>query len=59
MSLLYAVLADEFLPFAVKHFLQGTESRIGGNCDIPKLTDLYRRISEMVGEHRWRRLTCG
>ena len=50
MNLLYAALADEFLPFAVKHFLREAESRIGDNCDIPKLTDLYRRISETVGE---------
>lgn len=41
MNLLYAALADEFLPFAVKHFLRETEGRIGDNCDIPKLTDLY------------------
>ena len=50
MNLLYATLADEFLPFAVKHFLREAESRIGDNCDIPKLTDLYRRISEAVGK---------
>ena len=50
MNLLYASLADEFLPFAVKHFLREAESRIGDNCDIPKLTDLYRRISEVAGE---------
>ena len=50
MNLLYASLADEFLPFAVKHFLREAESRIGDNCDIPKLTDLYQRISEAVGE---------
>lgn len=50
MNLLYASLADEFLPFAVKHFLREAERRIGANCDIPKLTDLYRRISEAAGE---------
>lgn len=50
MNLLYAALADEFLPFAVKHFLREAESRIAESCDIPKLTDLYRRISEAVGE---------
>lgn len=50
MNLLYAALADEFLPFAVKHFLREAEHRINDNCDIPKLTDLYRRISEAVGE---------
>ena len=50
MNLLYAALADDFLPFAVKHFLREAESRIGDNCDIPKLTDLYQRISEAVGE---------
>lgn len=50
MNLLYASLADEFLPFAVKHFLREAEGRIGENCDIPKLTDLYRRISETAGE---------
>lgn len=50
MNLLYASLADEFLPFAVKHFLREAESRIGDNCDIPKLTDLHRRISEAAGE---------
>lgn len=50
MNLLYAALADKFLPFAVKHFLREAESRIGENCDIPKLTDLYQRISEAVGE---------
>ncbi len=50
MNLPYATLADEFLPFAVKHFLREAESRIGDNCDAPKLTDLYRRISEAAGE---------
>ena len=50
MNLLYASLADKFLPFAVKHFLREAESRIGDNCDIPKLTDLYRRISDAAGE---------
>lgn len=50
MNLLYASLADDFLLFAVKHFLREAESRIGDNCDIPKLTDLYRRISEAAGE---------
>ena len=49
-NLLYASLADEFLPFAVKRFLREAESRIGDNCDIPKLTDLNGRISEAVGE---------
>lgn len=50
MNLLYAALADDFLPFAVKHFLREAESRIGDNCDISKLTDLYQRISVAVGE---------
>lgn len=50
MYLLYASLADEFLPFAVKHFRREAGSRIGDNCDIPKLTDFYRRISEAAGE---------
>lgn len=50
MNLLYAALADEFLPFAVKHFLREAESRIGDSCDIPKLTDLYRCISKAAGE---------
>ncbi|MCB6366347.1 hypothetical protein LI291_09195 [Intestinibacillus massiliensis] len=50
MNLLYATLADEFLLFAVKHFLREAESRIGDGCDIPKLMCLYRRISEVVGE---------
>lgn len=50
MNLLYASLTDEFLPFAVKHFLREAESRIGDNCDIPKLTDLYHRISDAAGE---------
>ena len=34
----------------MKHFLREAESKIGDNCDIPKLTALYRRISEVVGE---------
>lgn len=50
MNLLYASLADEFLPFVVKYFLREAEGRIGNGCDIPKLTDLYQRISDAVGE---------
>ena len=50
MNLLYAALADEFLPFAVKHFLREAEHRINDNCDIPKLKGLYQCISEVVGE---------
>lgn len=50
MNLLYATLADEFLPFAVKHFLREAESKIGDGCDVPALAGLFRRISEVVGE---------
>ena len=50
MNLLYVALADEFLPFAVKHFLREAVRRIGDGCDIPKLKGLYQRISEVVGE---------
>lgn len=50
MNLMYATLSDEFLPFAVKHFLMGVDDRLGSAYDSLKLNDLFRRISEVVGE---------
>lgn len=50
MNLLYATLADDYLPYAVKYFLRETEGALGNAYDGPKLTQLYQRISEVVRE---------
>lgn len=50
MSLLFAILSDEFLFSTVKYFKQEMDDRLNAAYDSQELIYLFKRISEAVGE---------